>query len=57
MFMNDIQPIGQAQIEIKIREAETCHSMGMMKEALQVYQQLLADLPEDNAQIRDRRII
>ena len=51
--MNDIQPIGQTGIEIKIREAETCHSMGMMHEALQVYEQVLADLPEENGQLRE----
>ena len=24
-FMNDIQPIGQTEIEMKIKEADTCH--------------------------------
>jgi len=43
--MNDIQPIGQSEIEIKLKEAQTCHSMGMMNEALQVYEQVLASLP------------
>jgi type II secretory ATPase GspE/PulE/Tfp pilus assembly ATPase PilB-like protein len=51
--MNDIQPIGQAEIEMKIKEAETCHSMGMMHEALQVYEQTLSELPEDDAPIRE----
>ena len=51
--MNDIQPIGQAEIEMKIKEAETCHSMGMMHEALQVYEQTLAELPDDGAPIRE----
>ena len=51
--MNDIQPDGQTEIDIKIREAETCHSMGMMHEALQVYEQVLADLPEENGPMRE----
>ncbi len=51
--MNDIQPVRQTEIEIKMREAETCHSMGMMHEALHVYGQILADLPDDSSQMRE----
>jgi hypothetical protein len=51
--MNDIQAIGQSEIEMKIKEAETCHSMGMIREALQVYEQILTGLPGQNSQIRD----
>ncbi len=51
--MNDIKPMGQPEIEMKIKEAETCHSMGMMAEALQVYEQVLARLPGKNGQIRE----
>ena len=51
--MNDIKPMGQPEIETKIKEAETCHSMGMMAEALQVYEQVLASLPGNNGQTRD----
>ena len=51
--MNDIKPMGQPEIETKIKEAETCHSMGMMAEALQVYEQVLARLPGKNGQMRD----
>ena len=43
--MNDIQPIGQPEIDTKLKEAQACHSMGMMNEALQVYEQVLAILP------------
>jgi len=50
--MNDIQPIGPTEIEIKIKEAETCHSMGMMREALQVYEQILSGLADKDGQIR-----
>ena len=51
--MNDIQPVGQTEIEIKIKEADTCYSMGMMREALQVYEQILADLSENDGPIRE----
>ena len=51
--MNDIEPIGQTEIEMKIKEADTCHSMGMMREALQVYEQILADLSENEGPIRE----
>ena len=51
--MNDIQPIGQSGIETKIKEAETCHSMGMMADALQVYEQVLASLPGRDGQTRE----
>ncbi len=51
--MNDIQPIGQSEIEIKLKEAQTCHSMGMMNEALQVYEQILASLPGKDGQTRE----
>ena len=50
--MNNIQPIEQPEIEMKFKEAETCHSMGMMREALQVYEQILASLPGKDGQIR-----
>jgi type II secretory ATPase GspE/PulE/Tfp pilus assembly ATPase PilB-like protein len=51
--MNDIQPIGQSEIETKLKEAETCHSMGMMHEALQVYEKILASLPGKDGQTRE----
>jgi type II secretory ATPase GspE/PulE/Tfp pilus assembly ATPase PilB-like protein len=51
--MNDIQPIGQTEIEMKIKEADTCHSMGMMREAILVYEQILADLSENDSPIRE----
>ena len=51
--MNDIQPIGQTEIEMKIKEADTCHSMGMMREAILVYEQILADLSENDGPIRE----
>jgi type II secretory ATPase GspE/PulE/Tfp pilus assembly ATPase PilB-like protein len=50
--MNNSQPIDQSEIEMKIKEAETCYSMGMMRDALQIYERILADLPGENGQIR-----
>ena len=50
--MNDIQPIGQSEIDIKIKEAETCYSMGMMRDALQIYERILAGLPDEDGQIQ-----
>ena len=50
--MNDIQQIGPSEIETKLKEAETCHSMGMMQEALQVYEQVLASLPGKDGRTR-----
>ncbi len=50
--MNDIQPIDQSEIEMRIKEAETCYSMGMMQEAVTVYQQVLNGLPSKDSQMR-----
>ncbi|CAB1081840.1 hypothetical protein D1AOALGA4SA_9483 [Olavius algarvensis Delta 1 endosymbiont] len=35
--MNDFRPIDQSEIDMKIKEAETCYSMGMVDEALSLY--------------------
>ena len=51
--MNDIELMGHPDIETKIKEAETCHSMGMMAEALQVYEQVLSNLPGKDKQTRE----
>jgi len=50
--MSDTQQIGQSEIESKIKEAETCHSMGMMRDALQVYEKVLASLPDKDKKTR-----
>ena len=49
--MNDIQPFDQSKIEIKIKEAETCYSMGMLHEAVTLYEQVLQGLPRKDGQI------
>jgi type II secretory ATPase GspE/PulE/Tfp pilus assembly ATPase PilB-like protein len=51
--MNDIQPIDQSEIDMRIKEAETCYSMGMMQEAYTIYQQVLNGLPGKGGQIRE----
>ena len=50
--MNDTQPVDQTELEIKIKEAETCYSMGMMRDALQIFEQVLAGLPGENGRMR-----
>ena len=50
--MDNIKPVEQNEIDTKIKEAETCHSMGMMHEALQVYEQVHAVLSDRDGQIR-----
>jgi type II secretory ATPase GspE/PulE/Tfp pilus assembly ATPase PilB-like protein len=51
--MSNIQPIDQSEIEIRIKEAETCYSMGMMHEAVTIYEQVINGLPGKDGQIRD----
>ena len=40
--MSKARPVEQTDIQIKIKEAETCHSMGMNEEALSLYEQVLS---------------
>jgi type II secretory ATPase GspE/PulE/Tfp pilus assembly ATPase PilB-like protein/tetratricopeptide (TPR) repeat protein len=40
--MSKAQPLDQADIQMKIKEAEACHSMGMNHEALILYEQVLS---------------
>ena len=47
--MSKAQPVEQTDIKLKIKEAETCHSMGMIEEALTLYEEVLTLSPaEDN---------
>ena len=50
--MNDIQPIDQSEIDMRIKEAETCYSMGMKRETATIYQQILNGLSGEDGQIR-----
>jgi type II secretory ATPase GspE/PulE/Tfp pilus assembly ATPase PilB-like protein len=43
--MSNAQAVGQPNVKIKIKEAETCYSMGMIQDALNVYQQVLSIAP------------
>jgi type II secretory ATPase GspE/PulE/Tfp pilus assembly ATPase PilB-like protein len=48
--MNKAQPIEQPDIKLKIKEADTCHSMGMLQEALTLYEEVLSlSSAEDDA--------
>jgi type II secretory ATPase GspE/PulE/Tfp pilus assembly ATPase PilB-like protein len=40
--MSNAQPVEPKDIQLKIKEAETCHSMGMIEEALSLYEQVLS---------------
>jgi type II secretory ATPase GspE/PulE/Tfp pilus assembly ATPase PilB-like protein len=40
--MSKAQPIEQTDIKLKIKEAETCHSMGMLEAALTLYEEVLS---------------
>ena len=51
--MNTIHPVENPDIKMKIKEAETCHSMGMVREALQVYEKILTGLPGKDGQLRE----
>ncbi|MBT8330922.1 MAG: Flp pilus assembly complex ATPase component TadA, partial [Deltaproteobacteria bacterium] len=47
--MSKAQPVEPADIKLKIKEAETCHSMGMIEEALTLYEEVLTlSSGEDN---------
>ncbi len=40
--MSNAQPVEPDPIKLKIKEAETCHSMGMIEEALTLYEEVLS---------------
>ncbi|MGD2098989.1 MAG: ATPase, T2SS/T4P/T4SS family [Desulfobacterales bacterium] len=40
--MSKAQPVEQPDINLKIKEADTCHSMGMIQEALTLYEEVLS---------------
>jgi len=47
--MSKAQPAGQKDIQLKIKEAEICHQMGMTEEALALYEQVLSLSSDENA--------
>jgi tetratricopeptide (TPR) repeat protein len=44
--MSKAQPVEQTEIKLKIKEAETCYSMGMIDEALALYEKVLSLSPD-----------
>jgi len=56
--MSKAQPVEQTDIQLKIKEAETCHSMGMIEEALTLYEQVLSltsdQGADDNGDVRGK---
>ena len=40
--MSKAQPVEKTDIKLKIKEAETCHSMGMIEEAITLYEEALS---------------
>ncbi len=44
--MSKTQPAEQTEINLKIKEAETCYSMGMIDEALSLYEKVLSLSPD-----------
>ena len=44
--MSKTQPVDQKDIKLKIKEAETCYSMGMIDEALSLYEMVLSLSPD-----------
>jgi hypothetical protein len=51
--MSNPQAVGQNDIKIKIKEAEACYSMGMIADALGVYERILSGPPISDSQIQD----
>ncbi len=48
--MSKARSVEQIDIQTKIKEAETCHSMGMNEEALSLYEQILSLSPDQDDQ-------
>lgn len=46
--MSKAQTAEQTDIKTKIKEAEACHSMGMIDEALTLYEQILSLIPDED---------
>jgi hypothetical protein len=44
-MLNAYQSLNKSEFELKIKETETCHSMGLFNEAFSIYQQALSMIP------------
>ena len=54
--MSKAQTVEQTDIQTKIKEAEACHSMGMIEEALSLYEQILTlTSPQDDQSLETFR--
>ncbi len=51
--MANSQSIGPEDVKLKIREAETCYSMGMIQDALGVYEQIISGPPIRDNQLQE----
>jgi type II secretory ATPase GspE/PulE/Tfp pilus assembly ATPase PilB-like protein len=51
--MANTQATEQIDLDVKIREAEICYSMGMIRDALRVYEQILPDAEAQNNHIHE----
>jgi type II secretory ATPase GspE/PulE/Tfp pilus assembly ATPase PilB-like protein len=51
MVMANTQTMEQGELKIKIKEAETCYSMGLIEEALSAYERILSDTAGQEKQI------
>jgi type II secretory ATPase GspE/PulE/Tfp pilus assembly ATPase PilB-like protein/tetratricopeptide (TPR) repeat protein len=47
-MLNVHQNLNTSEFELKLNEAETCHSMGLFNEALSIYQQALKLIPDQD---------
>ena len=56
--MSNAQPVEETDVKLKIKEADTCHSMGMIEEALTLYEEVLvlssAEDHSDNGNIKNK---
>jgi type II secretory ATPase GspE/PulE/Tfp pilus assembly ATPase PilB-like protein len=50
--MGNTQALAPEDLRLKIREAETCYSMGMIQDAIGVYETILAGSPIKDAQLQ-----
>ena len=52
-MLNTPENLKLSGFELKLREAKTCHSMGLLNEALSIYQQSLSMIPDQDKKSLD----
>ena len=50
--MNETQAAGPSDVDLKIKEAETCYAMGMFEESLALYEHVIASNKSIHPQAR-----